>query len=71
MAMVKPGMSYLDCMEIHARFIVPSFGSIANLCSRLKHAVHDAAMKTKFQCRLTSALSTLSEAAGTKVGVCV
>ena len=32
-----------------------------------EHPVDHAAVKTKFQCRLTSALSTLSEAAGTKM----
>jgi len=34
---------------------------------RLEYAVEDAAVKTKFQCRLTSVVSTLSEAAETKV----
>ena len=38
---------------------------------RLEDAVDDATVKTKFQCRLTSALSTLSEAAGTKMDVLV
>ena len=33
----------------------------------LEYPIDDAAMKTKFQWRLTSALSTLSEAAGTKM----
>ena len=37
----------------------------------LEDAVDDATVKTKFQCRLTSALSTLSEAAGTKMDVLV
>ena len=36
---------------------------------RLEDPVDDAAMKTEFQCRLTSALSTLSEAAETKIDV--
>ena len=38
---------------------------------RLEEAVDDAAVKTTFQCRLTSALSTLSEAAETKMDVLV
>jgi hypothetical protein len=59
------------CMKIHIRYSFSRAGRFANIRSRLKHSVHNATVKTKFQCWLTSALSTLSEAAGAKMGVFV
>ena len=57
-------------MKGNARHIVRGYvrGCVRRDVRRV-YAVDDATVKTKFQCRLRSGLSTLSEAAGTKVEV--
>jgi len=44
------GIKLSRCMKIHARHCISrvgNIGCIANICSRLKHPIHDAAVESR------------------------